>query len=556
MHMSQVKEGRRSGFQALIALLCALMLALGTMLPTGTAALADEEDTSGYTITVNSATAGGYSAYQLFSGSFTSDDSGTYMGDAVINSDVASSVCSALDTAGSTAPTGYDTWTAYYAANDVTDVAKANAIADAIAGLNDAQSFANVLGSLLGSATAAATTSVETDGDTATLSVSSTGYYIVLQTPTSSSSATSAILVPVTSDGASVTAKASTPTVTKSVSYADAGNAITWNSDGTASLSYTVTGTVASNYASFSYGYYYAFQDTLPAGVSTSLSDDGTLSNITWSVAVDDTDVTGSFTPSVSTVTNDDGSTQYVVTWACSDLTKVSGVSADSNIVLTYTLVLDSSEVASLFAADSSYDELTNTVSVVFANDPTYQGDGDSTPTGTSTSSSSSVSYYTLTVKKVDTNGSSLSGAAFTLTDASGNVVCDDVTSYSDDTATIFVFNGLEAGVSYTLTETTTPDGYKSIDPIVFSFTASETDGSASLSVSESSDPSGAASITADADAGGVTATVTNTEGVDLPLTGQQGIMLGLLIGAAIIAVSCAAIARNRRKDAEGAHTA
>ena len=567
MQASTTKERKAGLAQAIVACVCALVLALGTMLPTGTAALADDEsgDTSSYTISIKNATAGTYSAYRIFSGNF--DDDGT-MGDAEVNSAVQSAVISALSTA-------TDNSTNIDASSYSTTTALSNALADAIAALSDEQAdaFAEALESSLSSVTPDATTTVTTDGDTATLTVSETGYYIVLQSASSGDSdsdLTFPILVAVDDGGASVSAKWSTPTAEKERVLNSDGSAITWNNDGTASISYTVTGTVASNVADYT-SYVYNFVDTLPAGVSTSLSD-GVLSNISWTVtayANDDAgssySVTDSYTPSVAR--DDDG--QSVVTWSCSNLiSAVSGaggsLSSDYTVVLSYTLTLSASEVETLFAANSSYDELTNTASIVFSDDPYADGDGstDTTPDDPDTpdnppeggDTGDGLSYYTLTVLKVDTNNSNLSGAQFTLTNSSGDTVG---TYAANDDGYTFTFNGLEAGVTYTLTETTTPDGYKSIDPITFTITASESDGgSVSLSVTESSDPSEAASITVDSDAGGVTATVKNTEGVDLPLTGQQGIMLGLLIGAAIIVVSCVAIARNRRKDAEGAHAA
>lgn len=502
--MEKKVEGGRIG-QAFWA--CLLALALVMTYGFGAwfaAAEAEADDETGYTITVSNATTGTYSAYQLMTGSFTSEGA---IGDIVLNGSYKDTLVSALELT---------------ASDYSTDSALANAVADALAALDssEAQSLANTLA---GSITdgAVSTTTLESAG-TATLTVSATGYYLVTQT-SSDDAVTSAILVAVDSDE-TVSAKTSTPTVTKTVvTDSETGAAITYNSDGTAAISYTVTGTLPSNYADYS-SYSYSFVDTMPSGIEVT---DGDVT--TTSITAGETDVSSSFSTSYTT---DDGNS--VVTWACTDLTQVSAVTADSSIVLVYTVTLSSEEVAKI--TSGSITELANSIEIVYSSSP-YSG--SSSLTATSAADTDTIQLYTLTLLKVDEyNNSTLSGAAFSLASDNGYSLTD-LTNES-------TIGGLEAGVSYTLTETTTPDGYKSSDPVVFSITAA-TD-SSGASVTESSDPSSVATF-AISDTK-VTATIVNYSGVDLPLTGQQGIILGLIVGGALILISAIALSRRRRDEA------
>lgn len=81
-------------------------------------------------------------------------------------------------------------------------------------------------------------------------------------------------------------------------------------------------------------------------------------------------------------------------------------------------------------------------------------------------------------VNKVDENEKPLTGAEFTLEkfvtkeDGSGEWVAIDVVK--NDDGTVFTFKGLDDG-KYRITETVTPAGYNSIDPIYFTVTAEHT---------------------------------------------------------------------------------
>lgn len=69
------------------------------------------------------------------------------------------------------------------------------------------------------------------------------------------------------------------------------------------------------------------------------------------------------------------------------------------------------------------------------------------------------------------------------------------------------------------------------------------------VTADKTSDPSNAATFVNATDTDNVIdVTVTNIEGADLPLTGQQGIVAGVAVGGIVLTVSLVAISRNRKR--------
>ena len=577
----QATTKRRTGLAAAaLACLCALTLALCAIAP----ASADETSSDEITIEVEDGTAGTYYLYQVLSGDFTTDDGKEVINNATLNEDIVDYVLQALDECGvSTGSDDYTTWTAYgaVAGEDDGDVISTSAftreVVDAIAGLSDATDFANALAKLLASedgVSAQSTASITEEGNVE-FTVSETGYYLVFQTVSeddSDATATTALLqIAGTSSTVTVAAKTSTPTADKSVAADDAGNYVTFTTDDegntTATVSYEVTGTVASNIAAYD-TYYYAFVDTMPAGIE--ISDD--LSDVSWTITLDETDVSSSFSYEVTTDDDTDSDTygQYIVRWYIDDLLsltdangKAVSVDADSELVLSYTVTISSDEVASLFGADSTTTELVNVAYIEFSNSPYAMGTGTTPETGdegdttdedgNTTEEDGSFNVYKVTVNKVNEDGNALSGAQFKLTDSDGSEVGYDATSYdSDGDASTFVFTGLAEG-TYTLTETEAPEGYDAIEGVTFTISSSEADdGTVTVTVAESSDASDAATEEVDEEnTNAVVVTVTNYESTSLPLTGAQGIALGILVGGVVIALSVVAIVHNRKDEEE-----
>ena len=582
--MNEARTSRRYA-QRICAVLLALAIALWSMaLPLGsiTQALAADDDT--YTITINDATAGTYSAYQILTGTYT--DSGALGGDAAVNSSIQSALLAALTATEST--TGEYTITINENADsstyssgksitfydydnldsdgkassttvDYTDYALAYAVMCQLEEIDEDRleaTFANNLAAQVASnkVSATATATVSASDTTASISVSATGYYLVTQTGSSTTN-TSPILLAVTDEGGTATQKSATePTATKTVTTkSTTGAAITYNPDGTASITYSIEGTVASDIASYT-TYSYSFVDTLPTGITIGSSGS---SISTDSVYIGSTDATSSFNMTSTGSTDSDGVTTTTVTWSCSDILNVSGasVSSGTKIKLTYTLTICADELSVITSASTSdTGALVNTAYVTYSNDPNGSGTGSSSESTTE----ADINLYNLVVYKVDDENNALSGAVFSLTADNGYSQSGTVAKSTDsngNTVYCYTFTALELGVTYTLSETTVPDGYKQIQDVTFYLsettqTSSDGDSTVTLpSATEKSDLSACATFVTDtSDDNTVTVTIVNNPGNTLPTTGLSGRTLALLAGLLLIVVCAGLLLTRRRK--------
>lgn len=365
-------------------------------------------------------------------------------------------------------------------------------------------------------------------------------------------------------------------------------------------VNYQLKGTVADNIASYK-TYYYQFTDTMPTGFTT--TTDEVKNN--WNVSVYAQDASNhkiTFAETTDYVTAVSGTTTSIITWTFADLKKsladkLATTSfkttplADFDIYVEYTPVYDATDIQALYGslADLSKPQV-NTANLTFSNNPTSQGTGE---TDTTPDDETRLYDYNLKILKKDSTGAALTGAKFTLTNADGKTVGKELAAANDGT---FTFTGLEADVVYTITETTVPTGYKAIEPIKFKITpvtnkesngrededndltAGETKADAVIqyiTVAETEDPSKAADVKAEwetvtveeknktvdeikaAKLAGATpvtkatalVTIVNTKDSELPLTGRQGIALGIVVGGLILGFSAVAIIRNRREE-------
>ena len=234
----------------------------------------------------------------------------------------------------------------------------------------------------------------------------------------------------------------------------------------------------------------------------------------------------------------------------------------------------------------------TNTSKITYSNNP------NTTDTGDSPEDTVIVFTYELVVNKVDENNVALEGAAFTLEkftlDASGSdtVQVDDTHSYTgtwaastatlstnavaDDAstpdvdeskdATTFTFTGLDDGI-YRLTESTTPDGYNTIDPITFVVSGSHTTlangldkttkkvgdayvltGITGTKTKDSENTTATFSEnTADGKITGLTTTIINQSGVVLPETGGVGTTIFYVAGSILVLAAAILLITKRR---------
>ena len=534
-------KGRKARLAVTAGLAAAL--ALGGVVAPVAQAYAD----GNYTVTIESTSdykvEGQYKVYRLFTGSFadTNTDNGK-MGNAVANDSYREDMRTVLN--------GFLT-----DANKVPAVDTAHsklvvdtAIADGIAGLPDAttkQKFANKLAAVLKDKTES--TSVNAVDGTLSVTGLEAGYYLIVNPDVEKNAMTSAILVPVNHDR-EVTIKTSTPTVTKQAKLdgEEAADNVDIGLTGENTLqkvTYVVTGTVASNIDDYD-SYNYVITDALPKGLKNTVTQERI--NTKWNVSINA--VSGGTTVSVKdkfTLSLDTSGSSPKMIWTCNDLIDAMGEMdhRSTQIVLTYTPDYTPSELED--SLENAMGAALNSVTLTYSNNPYTGGTGS---TAITPADESKVYTYKLALKKVKEDATPLTGAKFTLK-RDGAPVFKDLGVGTDGT---LAFTGLDSDVEYELSETTVPAGMKSIDPIKFRITATkEADGTVTkVTANKTSDPSSAATFVDTTDTDNVIdVTVTNIEGADLPLTGQQGIVAGVAVGGIVLTISLVAISHNRKRN-------
>lgn len=537
-------KGRKARLAVTAGLAAAL--ALGGVVAPVAQAYAD----SGYTVTIESTSdykvKGQYKVYCLFTGSFadTNTDNGK-MGNAVANDNYREDMRAVLN--------GFLADANKVPAVDAThsELVVDTAIADGIAGLPDAKKreFANKLAAALKDK--ADCTSVNAENGTLSVTGLEAGYYLIVNPDVENNAMTSAILVPV-NHNRTVSIKTSTPTVTKQTRL-DGGEAadnvdIGLTGENTLQkVTYVVTGTVASNIDDYD-SYNYVITDTLPKGLKDAVTQERI--NTKWNVSIEA--VSGERTVSVKdkfTLSLDTSGSSPKMIWTCSDLIEAMGEMdhRSAQIVLTYTPDYTPSELEK--SLEGAMGAASNSVTLTYSNNPYIGGTGS---TATTPADESKVYTYKLALKKVkadaDNHTTLLTGAKFTLK-RDGAPVFKDLEVGTDGT---LAFVGLDSDVEYELSETVVPAGMKSIDPIKFKIVATkDADGTVTkVTANKTSDPSSAATFVDTTDTDNVIdVTVTNIEGADLPLTGQQGIVAGVAAGGIVLTVSLVAISRNRKRN-------
>lgn len=282
--------------------------------------------------------------------------------------------------------------------------------------------------------------------------------------------------------------------------------------------------TLPSNYADYK-TYYLAFHDVQETGLS--------FNDKSVKVAVDGTPVDAGYTLKTTGLT--DGCTFEIV---FTDLkTAVTAAKADSEITVEYTSKLTE-------GANLGYQGNVNKAKLQFSNNPNSEQGGENTPTGETPWDNVIVFTYKVVVNKVDEGNEPLQGAAFKLEKEIMGADSRLVKEFPAGTDTSFTFSGLDDG-HYVLTETTTPAGYNTIEPITFTVTADHkiewttTDQRTDVLTSLNGNKvSGEITFTADENAGSLTANVVNVKGSNLPSTGGMGTKILYAAGAVIVLVA------------------
>ena len=499
--------------------LASLLLALVMVFALATTAFAEETT---YSITINnSAKDHTYEAYQIFTG----DLSGTTLSNIVWGSGVSEAGQTALGDAAAKAET-----------------LKTEA---------DAKAFAKAVAPYL--TTAAGSANTVTDGKYV-ISGLAAGYYLVKDQDgslTGDNDSYTEYIIQVVGN-VTATPKSDVPEVQKKVKDINDSTDTTktdWQDsadyDIGDSIPFQLKATLADNVSSYT-TYKVVFHDTLSKGLTY---------NNDAKVYIDGTETNG-FT--VTATVNADGTTTLTV--SCDDV-KALGAGNSSVITVEYTAKLN--ENAVLGSAGNP-----NEVYLEYSNNPNKSEEGNN-ETGETPKDVVIVFTYKTIINKVDSENKPLTGAAFKLEklikgkDGAADTWTTVKEFTVDETTTSFTFSGLDDG-QYKLTETKTPAGYNTIDPIYFVIEAThdETADAPTLKTlnayltdangNKQTEMKDGESVnidlgTVDLTAGSITTTVVNKSGSKLPSTGGIGTTIFYVLGGVLVLAAVVLLVTKKR---------
>ena len=578
---------------ALAAGLTATM-AFGNVAAPAAMAFAD----TGSTVTFSDpdyATSTTYKGIQIFKASVTTTSEGVTVSNIEwASGDVKAGVVAAIKE--------YEPSYSSYIAQDAADWLSANA---GVTGTDSKVASDNVLSTIAGKLNNSGAWQTTTAGD-ASLSGLEAGYWLFLTATAgkpdgmSTDGFTSPVYAVI--DGTNpttVTPKKGVPTVEKKIlDDADAAGADLKTSDKWKDVAdsqigqevnYKLTGTIASNYATFS-AYAYKFTDVLSSGLDY-------VGDSVEVYALNGSTYTKIGTEHYSAA--NDGNTltvEFKVGNGDKGLKDVEGVTADTQIVVFYKAKLNGNAVIGN-AADGNKGGNPNTVKLTYSNDPYSEGTGDTIEDTVADFA------FKLNLNKVDQGTEQgLAGAVFTIQSADTNtkdqyiaskadaalgvvagqlVTVNDASNLPDyvkftsaDDGKIAV-SGLDAG-TYKVTEVQTPDDtkYTKANPFTFTITPTYDDSAmkvTGLTAAVSESDKGRSDIAfgtldgtagdnkltgvdgtgTDAAKGEVTINVGNTKSVGLPITGLDGVTLTWIAGGAVLVIGVARLIRRRRAESE-----
>lgn len=369
---------------------------------------------------------------------------------------------------------------------------------------------------------------------------------------------TSPIFTIVGGSDVTVVPKKSVPTVEKKIKNDDGSNwADKADSQMGQKVEYKLTGTVASNIATFD-TYHYEFSDKLSDGLT---ADDSSVI-----VKIGNTILPRNTTSGAKTGYDVSIDTTNTLTVKFTDLkaaAKQAGAALDgsSNVVVTYTAMLDPAKATNVTVGDKGND---NAVKLIYSNNPLGEGTGESVP--------DTVRDYTYALKlvKVDSveTAKKLEGVRFTIQattpdDASsngkfvqekGNLGANPHEFTTNKNGEISVA-GLDAG-TYTVHEVEGSNpGYNTLKDFNFTIEANgldklddNTDPNTLKVTAGSNNPT---MVTPSADGGTITLTVKNEKGSGLPLTGLNGVTFTWIAGGAVLCIGVAHLIRSRKQAEE-----
>ena len=388
---------------------------------------------------------------------------------------------------------------------------------------------------------------------------------------------TSPIFTVVGNTPVKITEKTGIPTVEKKiVSDADSKEHDAADSQIGQDVTYNLYGTVAENFDKYD-TYFYQFSDKISKGLTLQKGAKIYLYKNRADAKGDLTrakgaDITAYFKEETPAEAAEDGS--KTTTWTCDNLKKVSDVTKDSYIVVSYKAQINKDAVV----AGTEGNE--NTVTLNYSNNPMTSERGETQP--------DAVKDYTygLKINKVDLGTeTALDGAEFTIQatgaddDASKSLYVQEDGSLGSDPWKFVTANGgvikvtgLDAG-TYTVTEVSAPSGYTTVEPFTFeikpTMTANDPNAGLTNLAGELTTSQGDKVIAGLTDGksgdnkltkkdnseknadGAFNITVGDTKQVGLPLTGLNGVTFTWIAGGAVLCIGVAHLIRSRKQAEE-----
>lgn len=361
-----------------------------------------------------------------------------------------------------------------------------------------------------------------------------------------------------------VTEKTSIPTVVKKVKN---DNGSDWadkaDSQMGQKVEYKLTGTVASNIATFD-TYHYEFSDKLSDGLT---ADDSSVI-----VKIGDKILSPNTTPGAKTGYDASIDETNTLTVKFADLkTAAEQVGATlnggSNVVVTYTAMLDPMKATNVTVGGVGND---NAVKLIYSNNPMGGGTGESV--------SDTVRDYTYALELIkqdaDSDTTKIDNVEFTIqatapddADSKDMYVGSEGTlvnkAYKFKTANGGKINvkGLDAG-TYTVHEVEGSNpGYNTLDDFTFTIKPEGLNRDEGVALDEKTavntlkvtvqKSDSATMVTPSVDDGTVTLTVKNKKGSNLPLTGLNGVTFTWIAGGAVLCIGVAHLIRSRKQAEE-----
>lgn len=297
-------------------------------------------------------------------------------------------------------------------------------------------------------------------------------------------------------------------------------------------IPFKLEGTVPADYDAEYTSYYFAFHDEEEAGL--------TFNPKSVKVYVDDTEITTGF--ELKTTPTDDCSFEVVF----NNLKDIKAVHAGSTIRVEYTSTLNENAV---IGGNGNL----NRAKLQYSNNPrNVESKGETVWDNVV------VFTYQVVVKKYANSvakNNKLKGAEFTLTKKLKDGTTKDIAVAKSQDGVRFTFKGLDDG-EYTLTETVTPEGYNTIEPITFNVSANHEinwDGtgnrSALLKSLTGNKGTGEITFTSDKGTGALTTDIINKSGTVLPSTGGMGTTVFYVVGGGLMAVAVVLLVTKKRME-------